>query len=100
MSTQPAYFLFNVTDVHDPIAFVPYQEKVVSTILQYHGQIVVADGEREGVEGTPFVGKVYLLRFASKAAAKTWYHSPEYQAIIQHRFAAATCHASLLEGVA
>ena len=50
--------------------------------LEQHGaEIVVADFESEVVEGDP--GHVtVVLKFASKDAARDWFDSPEYQAII------------------
>ncbi len=39
----------------------------------------------ENVEGEAPGGRVVVLRFPDKEAAMEWYHSPEYQAVVQLR---------------
>ena len=60
-----------------------YREYVaaVGPILTAHGaENLVVDRDSELLEGS--AGQVtVVLRFATKAAAKAWYESPEYQAI-------------------
>ena len=53
----------------------------VGPILKAHGaENIVVDRDSEPREGS--AGQVTIvLRFATKAAAKAWYQSPEYQAI-------------------
>ena len=57
----------------------------VGPILQAHGvESIVVDRGCELLEGS--AGQVtVVLRFASKAAAKAWYESAEYQAILHLR---------------
>jgi uncharacterized protein (DUF1330 family) len=54
---------------------------VVGPVLAAHGaENIVVDRDSELLEGG--AGQVtVVLRFATKAAAKAWYESPEYQAI-------------------
>jgi uncharacterized protein (DUF1330 family) len=54
---------------------------VVGPVLEAHGaEGIVVDRDCEPLEGS--AGQVtVVLRFASKAAAKAWYESPDYQAI-------------------
>jgi uncharacterized protein (DUF1330 family) len=40
-----------------------------------------------------------LIEFPSKEIASAWYESDEYQALAQHRFAASTANAVLIEGL-
>jgi uncharacterized protein (DUF1330 family) len=53
----------------------------VGPVLEAHGaENIVVDRGCELLEGS--AGQVtVVLRFATKAAAKAWYQSPEYQAI-------------------
>jgi len=97
--SQPAYFLFNVTAVHNPEGMKPYQAKVLDTITAHHGSVLVGGGEVETVEGVAAQGVFFILRFDSAADAKAWYQSAEYQAIIGHRHASASCQAILLAGL-
>ncbi|HEX3923228.1 MAG TPA: DUF1330 domain-containing protein [Streptosporangiaceae bacterium] len=73
------YFVANYTITNQ----AEYQQYLaaVGPALQAHGaETVVVDRDCELLEGSP--GQVtVVLRFASKAAARDWYESPEYQAI-------------------
>jgi uncharacterized protein (DUF1330 family) len=53
----------------------------VGPVLEAHGaEGIVVDRDCELLEGS--AGQVtVVLRFATKAAAKAWYESPDYQAI-------------------
>ena len=73
------YFVANYTIMNQ----AEYKEYVtaVGPILEAHGaENIVLDRDSELLEGS--AGQVtVVLRFATKAAAKAWYESPEYQAI-------------------
>lgn len=94
----PAYFVFNVTAIHDPQGMLPYQAAVLETISAHHGSVLVGGGAVDSVEGES-VGKYFIVRFDSMAAARAWYVSPAYQHIIGHRHASASCQAVLLAGL-
>jgi uncharacterized protein (DUF1330 family) len=66
--------------VTDPDAFQRYPPAVIPTIVGHGGELLVADFASEVVEGQPPHVTV-VIRFPSKAAARAWYESPEYQAI-------------------
>jgi uncharacterized protein (DUF1330 family) len=95
----PAYFVFNVTSIHDPQGMLPYQQKVLETVIAHHGSLLVGGGEVDSVEGPAVQGKFFIVRFDSTEAAQAWYHSPDYQSIIGHRHAAASCQTYLLTGL-
>ena len=64
----------------------PYMEAVPGTIEAHGGKYLVRAGETEVAEGG--LGEYPLkvvLEFPSMEAAKGWYDSPEYQAILKHR---------------
>jgi uncharacterized protein (DUF1330 family) len=73
------YFVANYTITNQ----AEYKEYLaaVGPILKAHGaENIVVDRDCEPLEGS--AGQVTIvLRFATKAAAKAWYQSPEYQAI-------------------
>jgi uncharacterized protein (DUF1330 family) len=77
------YFVANYTITN----WVGYQEYVaaVGPVLAAHGaERIVIDRDCELLEGS--AGQVtVVLRFATEAAAKAWYQSPEYQAILHLR---------------
>jgi uncharacterized protein (DUF1330 family) len=97
MST-PAYFVFNVTAIHDPQGMLPYQAAVLETISAHHGRLLVGGGVVDRVEGQA-EGKFFIVRFDSMESARAWYASPAYQHILGHRHASASCQAVLLAGL-
>jgi uncharacterized protein (DUF1330 family) len=73
------YFIANYT-ITNPAEYKQYLA-AVGPVLEAHGaENIVIDRDSELLEGS--AGQVtVVLRFASKAAVKAWYESPEYQAI-------------------
>jgi uncharacterized protein (DUF1330 family) len=73
------YFIANYTITNQ----AEYKQYIaaVGPVLEAHGaENIVIDRDCEPLEGS--AGQVtVVLRFATKAAAKAWYESPEYQAI-------------------
>lgn len=78
-----AYFVFNYR-ITDQEAYGPYLAEVPKTLEAHGAEILVADFESDVIEGD--AGHVsVVLKFPSKAAARKWYDSAEYQAILQTR---------------
>ena len=75
-----------------------YRTQVGATIDQYGGAYVVRGGAIEAIEGDA-PGRMVVLQFADVEAAKRWYNSPEYQAIVGTRHANSTGRLTLVEGV-
>jgi uncharacterized protein (DUF1330 family) len=73
------YFVANYT-ITNQAAYMEYVA-AVGPILTAHGaENIVLDRDCEFLEGSS--GQVtVVLRFATKAAAQSWYESPEYRAI-------------------
>lgn len=95
--SKKAYFIFDAR-VHDPDKMAPYHANAAATIEAYGGKCLVLGGAQETVEGTPPDGALVVLEFESLDQARRWYNSPEYQAILPYRKAAAQTHAWLVEG--
>ncbi|HEY6310576.1 MAG TPA: DUF1330 domain-containing protein [Streptosporangiaceae bacterium] len=73
------YFVANYT-ITNQAAYKEYLA-AVGPILTAHGaESIVVDRDSDLLEGSARQVTV-VLRFATKAAAKAWYESPEYQAI-------------------
>jgi uncharacterized protein (DUF1330 family) len=73
-------------EITDREAMGPYLTAVSDTIAAHGGKYLVRAGATEVVEGGigEYPVKV-ILEFPSMEAAKGWYASPEYQAILPHR---------------
>jgi uncharacterized protein (DUF1330 family) len=78
-----AYLIANYK-LTNPTAYQSYVHAVMPTLEAHGAEVLVADYESEAVEGAPHSVTI-VLRFPSKEAARAWYQSPEYQAIISLR---------------
>ena len=78
----------------------PYMEAVSATIAAHGGKYLVRGGRTEVVEGGlgEYPVKV-IVEFPTMAAAKGWYDSREYQAILPHRTRNSECNFVWVEGV-
>ena len=73
------YFVANYT-ITNQAEYKAYLAAVGPILEAYGAETIVVDRDSELLEGS--AGQVtVVLRFATKAAAKAWYESPEYQAI-------------------
>ena len=97
--TKPAYFVIDA-QIKDAERIKPYQLAVEKTYTAFGGRRIVAAGQVDVLEGDGPCGIIVILQFPSMAQAHAWHDSPQYQAILGHRLAAAESHAYLVEGVA
>ena len=82
-----AYFIAQYV-VKDPKLCREYQAAAGSTVQAFGGEVVVFDVAAETIEGTPPGPQTVILKFESTEAAKAWYGSPAYQAVVGKRLAA------------
>ncbi|WP_019144959.1 DUF1330 domain-containing protein [Aeromicrobium massiliense] len=75
-----------------------YLEEIEATMAPFGGEFLVHGTTAEVLEGPP-VGDVILIGFPSVQAARDWYASPAYQAILPLRTEHAQSNVVLLEGV-
>ena len=94
-----AYAMVEIS-VTDNEGMGPYREKVADTVAAHGGKYLILGGETEVLEGNigQHPAKV-LLEFPSMDAARGWYNSPEYQAILPARLDSSTANFLLVEGV-
>ena len=93
-----AYFVAEL-EITNPAAMEPYRAEVPATIAQYGGRYLARGGATELVEAGPEPKRIVIVEFADAAAAKRWYHSPEYQKILPLRLANSTSRAFVVDGV-
>ncbi|HZR80932.1 MAG TPA: DUF1330 domain-containing protein [Candidatus Binatia bacterium] len=82
-----AYFIAQYV-VNDPKLYGEYQAAAGRTIQSHGGELVAFDVAAETIEGTPPGPQTVVVKFDSTEAAKGWYRSPEYQAVVGKRLAA------------
>jgi uncharacterized protein (DUF1330 family) len=82
-----AYFIAQYV-VKDPDLYREYQGGAGPTIAAHGAELVAFDVAAETIEGTPPGPQTVVLKFDSTEAAKAWYNSEEYQAVVGKRLAA------------
>jgi uncharacterized protein (DUF1330 family) len=82
-----AYFIAQYV-VQDPKLYREYQMAAGPTIQSSGGELVAFDVAAETIEGTPPGPQTVIIKFESVEAAKAWYNSPAYQAVVGKRLAA------------
>ena len=81
-----AYFIAQYV-VKDPKGYREYQAGAGPTIQKSGGELVSFDVAAETIEGKPPGPQTVIVKFESVEAAKAWYHSPAYQAVVGKRLA-------------
>ena len=92
-----AAYCVAIGNIHDQERFDLYMEAVGPTLIAHGGDLLGIEDPAEVMEGDAPFPRVVLVKFPDKEAARNWYASPEYQAIIEHRLAAADSVLYLLD---
>ncbi|WP_414591734.1 DUF1330 domain-containing protein [Ancylobacter sp. G4_0304] len=92
-----AYWVMRL-DVHDTEGYKPYLAADALAVAKYKGWFLVRGGRHEAVSGTARSRNV-VLAFADYETALACYRSPEYQAALAFRKAAAEGEVIVAEGV-
>jgi uncharacterized protein (DUF1330 family) len=93
-----AYFIAQYV-VNDPKLYREYQAAAAPTIQAAGGELVAFDVAAETIEGTPPGPQTVIVKFESADAAKAWYKSPAYQAVVGKRLAATTGFAIIAQSM-
>jgi uncharacterized protein (DUF1330 family) len=95
-------YFFGEFDITDPEAYEVYRVKVPDIISAQGGRILVRGGEPQLLDGTMPQRRFIIVEFDSPEAARTFYSSDAYQAVLLFRLNASTSDgfACLLTGVA
>jgi len=90
-----AFIIFSKESTHDQREIDIYQSQVRTTFTG-HPIKVVAAGVPQILEGREAEG-IVIIEFPTIEAAREWYDSAAYQAIIKHRFNGAKYTVVLIE---
>ena len=78
-----AYFVVNYK-ITNQEGYQKYLQQAGDSLAKHGGEVLAADRASEPVEGA--AGPVtVIIRFESKEAARGWYESADYQAVVRHR---------------
>jgi uncharacterized protein (DUF1330 family) len=92
------YFIANST-IDDQALLDEYVQAAGATLGLVELTLLAADLETDHVEGKAAGNRTVILEFGSEADFRTWYDSPEYQAIVDKRLSATTGFGILVHGV-
>jgi uncharacterized protein (DUF1330 family) len=92
-----AGYIIAEVEVTDPETYGTYRAQTPGVVERYGGRFIVRGGAAESLEGSP-PARIVVIEFPDVAAARRFYGSPEYQAIVGMRHQAARSRVILVEG--
>lgn len=96
--TTKAYAIAYLRDVDVNEQIVEYIERIDSTLAPYAGRFLVHGGALSPREGE-WTGDLVIIEFPDVTAAREWYDSPAYQAILPLRTDNSRSMATIVRGV-
>ena len=87
------------TNVDDWEGFDRYRSQVAPTLEPFGAKFLVRGGAFTTVEGEMPFERIVVLEFPSREAAKAWYRSDAYQAVLPIRLAATRCQFVIVDAV-
>jgi uncharacterized protein (DUF1330 family) len=94
---MPAYVIAQM-QVQDTVKYREYSTKVGPTLTAYGGRILAASDTADVREGTQPYPRTVIGEFPTADAARAWYESAEYQAILPLRLSSTTGILFIVEG--
>ena len=95
----PKGYIVAEVSVTNASEYEGYRRAVAPIVARRGGVYLVRGGRAEMLEGSA-AGRVVVIEFPSVAAARAFYESPEYQAIVGIRKANSISRVVLVEGAA
>ena len=93
-------YIFAELDVTDPKYFhQEYMPRVRPVLEKYQAKFLIASDTPEVLEGERVVKRIVFIEFESPERAREFYHSKDYQDVIDYRFRSASAHLYMLDGV-
>lgn len=93
-----AYFIAQYV-VKDPALYREYSAGAGPTLAAHGAELVSFDVAAVTVEGTPPGPQTVIIKFPDTKAAKAWYESGAYQAVVGKRLAATTGFAVIAQSM-
>jgi uncharacterized protein (DUF1330 family) len=96
-ATPKGYLIAEIT-VTDPDTFKQYAAASTTVMTQFGGKYLVRGGQTVVEEGSPPGDRFVVIEFESLAAARAFYDSAAYQAVVPMRMKSAHSRVFLVEG--
>lgn len=78
------YFIAQLS-INDEDEYKKYLSGFDSVFEKYEGEVIAVEENPVILEGDWDYSRMVIIRFTSENEAGKWYHSPEYQSLLQHR---------------
>jgi len=85
----PVHFIAQFT-IDDFERYHQYESGFFPILKTHGGEFVTFDDNVKLLEGEKASGRTVIIRFESEEACLTWWNSPEYQKLAEHRWASST----------
>ena len=95
---MPVFFIAQYV-VNNPALYGEYQAGAGPTLAAAGGELVSFDVGAETIEGTPPGPQTVIIKFESTEAAKAWYNSADYQAVVGKRLEATEGYAVISQSM-
>ena len=82
----------------DPSKLDEYRRRNAELVPAHGGRFLVRGGDHEVLEGSWEPGRLVIMEFPDRAAARAWYDSPEYVELRKQRQANGETDLVLVEG--
>ena len=87
---MPKGYFFGEFEITDPAAYEAYRTTVPTIVSAHRGRILVRGGDPQPFDGAVPQRRFVIVEFDSPEAARTFYRSDAYQAVLPSRLNAST----------
>jgi len=94
---MPTYVVGDI-QITDPAAFETHVPRALATIARFGGRVIAGGGKIDLLEGGPMPERIFIIEFPTADAARRWYRSDEYQAVLKIRLSASHGRVFSVEG--
>ncbi|MGB3387602.1 MAG: DUF1330 domain-containing protein [Pseudaminobacter sp.] len=93
-----SYAVAHLRNVEMGPDIVAYLEAIDATLAPFQGRFIIHGGRKDELEGS-FPSDLIMIAFPDREAARAWYGSPAYQAILPKRTGSSQGEVFLIDGV-
>jgi uncharacterized protein (DUF1330 family) len=90
------YFMASIKVINEQ-EYQKYLDRAGEIFSKYNGTYLAVDNGPEVLEGKWTYTRAVLIRFETREEFERWYHSDEYQEILQYRLSASECDTILFK---
>ena len=94
-----AAYLIAKVEIDDPEIYANYTAKSPEVIKNFGGKFLSRGGAVDILEGDKFCGRIVIVEFPDRAAARNFYQSEEYQAARLIREPISSAQFIVVEGI-